>query len=58
MYHSGATGALKQSHVFQNKARIMGKCANGGSCQVPSCKTLQNIVPFVLYVYYVLEFRS
>jgi len=49
MHHSRATfkEALKQSYVFQNKAKIMGKCTIRGSFQVSSCNTLQIFVPFV-----------
>jgi len=34
----------------------MGKCAKGGSFQVPSCKILKFL--FLSYVYYALEFSS
>jgi len=36
-----------KSYVFKNKAKIMGKCAIGGSFQLCSCKILQIFVPFV-----------
>jgi len=49
MYHSRATlkEALKQVMFFQNKAKLTGKCAIGGSFQLCSCKTVQIFLPFV-----------